>query len=124
MDKSVVLNKDEREILIEYLHEKLDTDIHYLSDDGMNKLNKEEMMDYLDEIHKLVHICQSLIESNDEIVIVDSDTVNKLCLDIDFGIFEVIRHDEDIDSPIWLYRLMCVWKKFAEASKFYDNIKL
>jgi hypothetical protein len=117
----VTFDDDEMEPLLDVMELLIKHDLDYYENEAIDDMNEEEYEDYFnDEILGLKNIYEKVKKDHR----LEYDDFRKLVLDIDFGIFEIIRDDRDIDNPVWLYNVMQIWHKMAVKTEFYDKCNL
>jgi len=117
----VTFDDDEMETLLDVMESLIEHNLNYYENAATDDMNEEEYEDYFNvEILGLKNIYEKVKKDHR----LEYDDFRKLVLDLDFGIFEIIRDDKDIDNPVWLYNVMQIWHKMAIKTEFYDKCNL
>lgn len=117
----VIFNDDEVESLLDVIELLVEHELNYYEGEAVDDMNEEQLEDYFnEEILRLKDIYEK-VKMNHRLEYTD---FRKLVLDLDFGIFEIIRDDKDIDNSVWLYNVMKLWHKMAIKTEFYDKCNL
>lgn len=117
----VTFDDDEMETLLDVMELLIEHNLNYYENAATDDMNEEEYEDYFNvEILGLKNIYEKVKKDHR----LEHDDFRKLVLDLDFGIFEIIRDNKDIDNPVWLYNVMQLWRKMAIKTEFYDQCNL
>lgn len=118
--QDIYLSDDHREALLDYLETRIADGFKYYSGEASDEMGAEGLSDYFNE---LITMCCAFNDAK-EFHVIRSKNVKALCLDMDFGICDIIRDHEDIDNPVWLYNVLAVWKKLAPMCSWYSSASL
>ena len=66
--------------------------------------------DYADDLLKEITLVSRIYHLEKADITLSDDDCKELRFIIEFYVFEVIRLDEEIDNPEWLYNIMIIWE--------------
>ena len=117
-NKRIVLNKNESEVLTDFIKCLIENDIDYYTNCSQKEMGEEERADYFTEITRLCVMYGKF--SGAKTITLSAEDIRKVALDIDFGVFEIIK-SSDADNIVWLWRLTELWHKLAVLTDIYEK---
>lgn len=119
-DKSeYVLSDKEKEALVDFMQYYIIQSIKTL-DDSFEGCSEDEKQEYFNEdLMKTCVLYYTLTHGNNTI---SQEDIKDVTLMLDFGVFDVIRSDPDIDNIVWLYNILDIWHKLAGHTDYYKEI--
>ena len=105
----MIISKEYLEALKDYTHDAQQAILDDIADDKTNFDDDQDFAILLTEELALMTKLFHSINFDENLELTDEEA-DLLKFTIECYIFSIIRNDDDIDNPEWLYNIMAVWK--------------